>query len=133
MSVTVLPAMGLTQNGIVGDKLAQQMIPLSLLSSELDFKEEDFPLLSHGQHMQYMKEEDFTCVRIDCERVPGDASTAFAAFMVHMSALSFPSGTFCKYFKFQCHVCALWYHLSMSSTVFLKQEGLYFPADFRWP
>ena len=87
MSVTVhpaQPAMGLPQNGIVGDKLAQQMIPLNLISSELEFKEEDTPLLSYGQHMQYMKEEDFAVAKTDCERVPGDPSTAFAAFMVHM-------------------------------------------------
>ncbi|KAG0561536.1 hypothetical protein KC19_9G071300 [Ceratodon purpureus] len=85
MSVTVhpaQPAMGLPQNGIVGDKLAQQMLPLNLISSELEFKEEDTPLLSYGQHMQYMKEEDFAVAKTDCERVPGDPSTAFAAFMI---------------------------------------------------
>ena len=90
MSVTVHPAMGLPQNGIVGEKLAQQVIPLSFVSSELEtFKGDDSPVLSYGQHMQYMKQEDFAVAKTDCERVPGDASTTFSAFMVHIFAKPF--------------------------------------------
>lgn len=93
MSVSVHPAMGLPPNGsatqpdgvdMVADKFAQQMgLPLgSLLPSEELQMEDEYPMLSHGQVMQTLKEEDFTFVKTDCERVPGDPSTTFAAFAV---------------------------------------------------
>jgi hypothetical protein len=98
MSVTVhpaQPAMGLPQNGIVGDKLAQHVMPIRFLSSELAFTAEDpTPLVSHGHHMQYLKEEDFAVAKTDCERVPGDPSTTFAAFMVHkISSTQIPNSS----------------------------------------
>lgn len=93
MSVSVHPAMGLPPNGsatqpdgvdMVADKFAQQMgLPLgSLLPSEELQMEDEYPMLSHGQVMQTLKEEDFTFVKTDCERVPGDPSTTFAAFAI---------------------------------------------------
>jgi len=75
--------MGLPPNGVVGDKLVEQMVSVALVSSELQPNEDEYPVLSHGHHMQYKKEEDFAVAKTDCERVPGDASTTFAAFMVH--------------------------------------------------
>jgi len=75
--------MGLPPNGGPGEKLVEQMVSVALVSSELQRNEEESPLLSHGQHMQYRKEEDFAVAKTDCERVSGDASTTFAAFMVH--------------------------------------------------
>jgi serine/threonine protein phosphatase PrpC len=82
MSVTVHPTMGLPPNGVVGDKLVEQMVSVALVSSELQPNEDEYPVLSHGHHMQYKKEEDFAVAKTDCERVPGDASTTFAAFMI---------------------------------------------------
>lgn len=91
MSVSVHPAaMSLPPSGLANqpdgvdmdaDKLAQQLgIPLGSL--QLQMGEEEYPILSHGQVMQTLKEEDFTFVKMDCERVPGDPSTTFAAFGV---------------------------------------------------
>jgi len=86
MSVSVHPAaMGLPPSGLDTqpdgvdmdvDKLSQQ------LALQLQMGEEEHPILSHGQVMQALKEEDFTFVKMDCERVPGDPSTTFAAFAV---------------------------------------------------
>lgn len=84
-AVSVHPTMGIPPNGIniVGDKISQQFISLSLPSfQELQPKEEDIPLLAYGKHMQYKKEEDFALAVTNCERVPGDSSTKFGAFMV---------------------------------------------------
>lgn len=83
-----------TRVGIDNDKLAQHMIPLTaLLSTEqlqLDAEEES-PLLSHGHDMLYKKEEDFVLAKTDCERVPGNPSSTYAAFAVR---LWFPSKSY---------------------------------------
>lgn len=78
MSVTVHPTMGLPpQNGVVGEKLT-----VAVVGSELPPSDEEYPLLSYGECKQYKKEEDFAVAKTDCERVPGDPSTTYAAFMV---------------------------------------------------
>lgn len=82
MSVAVHPStMGLPPtNGV----LAQQV---AMVSGR--FEEEECPLMSHGQHMEFKKEEDFAVALTNCERVPGDSSTTFATFMVHTSSFFF--------------------------------------------
>lgn len=82
MSVSVHPqaGMGLPPRPEVDDideKFARS------LSLELQMDDvEEYPVLSHGHVMQSLKSEDFTFAKTDCERVPGDSSTTFAAYAV---------------------------------------------------
>ncbi|XP_024388376.1 probable protein phosphatase 2C 5 isoform X2 [Physcomitrium patens] len=72
--------MGVHPNGISS---VRDTYPLSSLSfEELQPDVKDIPVLSHGQFMQHKKEEDFAIAVTHCERVPGDPSTTYAAFMV---------------------------------------------------
>lgn len=52
------------------------------LSLSLEMEDEESPVLSHGHVMQSLKNEDCTFAKTDCERIPGDSSTTFAAYAV---------------------------------------------------
>eukprot|EP00249_Psilotum_nudum_P000963 c13197_g1_i1 orf=919-1686(+) len=62
---------------------AEQMIPLaSLLSREIKNEKIERPNIRYGQASQPKKGEDYTFVKTDCQRIPGDRSSTFAVFAV---------------------------------------------------
>lgn len=71
-------------NGVVaGQSRAPAMVPLaSLLAYELKNEIVENPLMRCGLALQPRKGEDFALVKTDCERIPGDGSSAFAVFGV---------------------------------------------------
>lgn len=61
----------------------EQLIPLShLLRRELRSQRIQRPLIRYGHAAQPKKGEDFSLIKTDCERIPGDRSSAFATFAV---------------------------------------------------
>jgi hypothetical protein len=65
------------------------MVPLaSLLKLELENEKFEAPIVRYGEACQAKKGEDFTLMRTDCQRIPGDLSSTFAVFGVCLSSLS---------------------------------------------
>ncbi|KAJ4965036.1 hypothetical protein NE237_016885 [Protea cynaroides] len=59
----------------------RQMVPLAvLLRRELTNEKIEKPDIIHGQANQSKKGEDFTFVKTECQRVPGDGQTTFSVF-----------------------------------------------------
>ncbi|OVA10454.1 Protein phosphatase 2C (PP2C)-like domain [Macleaya cordata] len=57
------------------------MVPLAvLLKRELNNEKIENPDILHGQASQSKKGEDFTLLKTECERIPGDGSTTFSVF-----------------------------------------------------
>lgn len=62
-------------------KKGEGMVPLALLlKRELSSERVERPDVLHGQASQARKGEDFTLVKIDCQRVPGDGLSTFSVF-----------------------------------------------------
>ncbi|XP_010269263.1 PREDICTED: probable protein phosphatase 2C 12 [Nelumbo nucifera] len=62
-------------------KNERQMVPLAvLLKRELSNEKIEKPEIVHGQANQSKKGEDFTLLKTECERVPGDGVTTFSVF-----------------------------------------------------
>lgn len=60
-----------------------RMVPLAvLLKKELSGEKIEKPEIFHGQANQSKKGEDFTLVKTECQRVPGDGVTTFSVFAV---------------------------------------------------
>ncbi|XP_058097097.1 probable protein phosphatase 2C 12 isoform X1 [Magnolia sinica] len=60
---------------------SDRMVPLAvLLKRELTSEKVENPDILHGQANQSKKGEDFTLLKMECERVPGDGSTTFSVF-----------------------------------------------------
>ncbi|XP_010939442.1 probable protein phosphatase 2C 12 [Elaeis guineensis] len=58
-----------------------QTVPLAvLLKRELTSEKIDKPDVLHGQASQSKKGEDFTLLKLDCQRIPGDGVTTFSVF-----------------------------------------------------
>lgn len=58
-----------------------QMVPLGvLLKRELDNEKIENPDIIHGEFNQSKKGEDFTFMKTECERIPGDGCTVFSVF-----------------------------------------------------
>ncbi|KAK9109178.1 hypothetical protein Sjap_017238 [Stephania japonica] len=61
----------------------QNMIPLGeLLKREADDEKVENPEVTHGQANHSKKGEDFTMVKTDCQRLPGDGSATFSVFAI---------------------------------------------------
>ncbi|XP_043709645.1 probable protein phosphatase 2C 12 isoform X2 [Telopea speciosissima] len=59
----------------------RQMVPLAvLLRRELCHEKIEKPDIIHGQANQSKKGEDFTLLKTECQRVPGDGLTTFSVF-----------------------------------------------------
>lgn len=59
------------------------MVPLGvLLKRELDNEKIENPDLLHGEANHSKKGEDFTFMKTECERIPGDGSTTFSVYGV---------------------------------------------------
>ncbi|XP_042482541.1 probable protein phosphatase 2C 12 isoform X2 [Macadamia integrifolia] len=59
----------------------RQMVPLAvLLRRELCHEKIEKPDILHGQANQSKKGEDFTLLKTECQRVPGDGLTTFSVF-----------------------------------------------------
>ncbi|KAJ6806257.1 putative protein phosphatase 2C 12 isoform X1 [Iris pallida] len=62
-------------------KAGERMVPLAvLLKREVTSEKMERPELLHGQANQSKKGEDFTLLKTECQRVPGDGLTTFAVF-----------------------------------------------------
>ncbi|KAF6144031.1 hypothetical protein GIB67_017639 [Kingdonia uniflora] len=58
-----------------------QMVPLAvLLKRELTSEKIEKPEIIHGQAGHSKKGEDFTLLKTECQRVPGDGTTTFSVF-----------------------------------------------------
>ena len=78
----------------------QNMVPLAtFLKREFNCEKIDGPIISYGQACQSKKGEDFTIVKTDCQRVPGDGSSTFTVFGVR--------GLFCNFHEFVHLLCGL--------------------------
>lgn len=72
----------------------QSLVPLAtLIGRELRSEKLEKPLLIHGQAALAKKGEDFFLIQTDCERIPGDPSSAFSVFGVN--TFSFLKGIHC--------------------------------------
>lgn len=61
----------------------ESLVPLAtLIGRELRSEKLEKPLLIYGQAALAKKGEDFFLIKTDCERVPGDPSSAFSVFGV---------------------------------------------------
>lgn len=59
------------------------MVPLAeLLKRELKNEKIEKPTIRHGQAGQSKKGEDFTLMKLECQKIPGDGSSTFAVFAV---------------------------------------------------
>lgn len=59
------------------------MVPFaSLLKMEFETDKDETPVIRYGLAAQPKKGEDYTLVKMDCQRVPGDRSSTFAVFGV---------------------------------------------------
>ncbi|KAJ0974949.1 hypothetical protein J5N97_016914 [Dioscorea zingiberensis] len=64
-------------------KKGEGMVPLALLlKRELSSERVERPDVLHGQASQARKGEDFTLVKVDCQRVPGDGLSTFSVFAI---------------------------------------------------
>ncbi|OAY66005.1 putative protein phosphatase 2C 12 [Ananas comosus] len=62
-------------------KAEERMVPLAvLLKRELTSEKIERPDILHGQANQSKKGEDFTLLKTECERVPGDGLSTFSVF-----------------------------------------------------
>ncbi|XP_008805807.3 probable protein phosphatase 2C 12 isoform X1 [Phoenix dactylifera] len=70
------------EGGVMAAKAAgNQMVPLAvLLKRELTSEKIEKPEILHGQASQRKKGEDFTLIKSDCQRIPGDGVTTFSVF-----------------------------------------------------
>ena len=69
-------------------KSEHHTVPLSvLLKRELENERLENPELSHGQHGQSKKGEDFMLVKTECQRVLGDGVATFSVYGVNSSSL----------------------------------------------
>ncbi|KAK1263588.1 putative protein phosphatase 2C 12 [Acorus gramineus] len=60
---------------------SDQMVPLAvLLKRELTNEKIEMPDILHGQASQSKKGEDYTLLKTECQRVPGDGVTTFSVF-----------------------------------------------------
>ncbi|KAJ6810575.1 putative protein phosphatase 2C 12 isoform X1 [Iris pallida] len=65
----------------MAEKAGERMVPLAvLLKREVTSEKMERPELLHGQASQSKKGEDFSLLKTECQRVPGDGLTTFAAF-----------------------------------------------------
>lgn len=63
----------------------QQTLPLGiLLKQELSSERIEVPDIIYGQANQSKKGEDFTFLKTECERVPGDGLSTFSVFGVNL-------------------------------------------------
>lgn len=61
----------------------QQLVPLgTLIGRELRNEKLENPTVKYGQAALAKKGEDYFLIKLDCQRVPGDASTSFSVFAV---------------------------------------------------
>eukprot|EP00250_Pteridium_aquilinum_P012712 c20891_g1_i1 orf=413-1777(-) len=61
----------------------EKLVPLShLLSRELQNERIQRPVIGYGHAAQPKKGEDYALIKTDCQRIPGDRSSAFATFAV---------------------------------------------------
>ncbi|KAL5992765.1 hypothetical protein ACLOJK_013684 [Asimina triloba] len=61
----------------------ERMLPLGvLLKRESTLEKIENPDVTHGQASQSKKGEDFTLLKAECQRVPGDGATTFSVFGV---------------------------------------------------
>lgn len=66
-----------------GSPCIDRMMPLSvLLKRELTSEKIEKPDVLHGLANQSKKGEDFTFLKTECQRVPGDGVTTFSVFAV---------------------------------------------------
>ncbi|KAI5076559.1 hypothetical protein GOP47_0008624 [Adiantum capillus-veneris] len=71
------------QRAKAGHAKIASMVPLaSLLKLEKENDKLETPAIQYGQAFQAKKGEDFILVKLDCQRIPGDGSSTFAAFGV---------------------------------------------------
>ena len=56
----------------------------SLLKIESESEKSEIPIIRYGEAFQAKKGEDFTMVKMDCQRILGDRSSTFAVFGVCM-------------------------------------------------
>lgn len=69
--------------GCVAHNTFDNMVPLaSLLKMEFESDKVETPVIRYGHATQPKKGEDYTLVKTDCQRVPGDGSSTFAVFAV---------------------------------------------------
>ena len=69
-------------NGVVYGRKCP-MVPLAeLLKRELKNEKIEKPTIRHGQAGQSKKGEDFTLMKLECQKIPGDGSSTFAVFAV---------------------------------------------------
>lgn len=69
-------------NGVVYGRKGP-MVPLAeLLKRELKNEKIEKPTIRHGQAGQSKKGEDFTLMKLECQKIPGDGSSTFAVFAI---------------------------------------------------
>lgn len=81
MQVKTKPVNG-NGNGVVYVKKSP-MVPLAeLLKRELKNEKIEKPTIRSGQAGQSKKGEDFTLIKLECQKIPGDAASTFAVFAI---------------------------------------------------
>ncbi|KAI9120227.1 hypothetical protein K1719_008875 [Acacia pycnantha] len=66
-----------------GRRRHHDLVPLAaLLSREMKTEKMEKPTVSYGHAAQSRKGEDYFLIKTDCQRVPGNPSTAFSVFAV---------------------------------------------------
>jgi hypothetical protein len=66
-----------------GRRRHHDLVPLAaLLKREMKSEKMEKPTVRIGQAAQSKKGEDYFLVKTDCQRVPGNSSTAFSVFAV---------------------------------------------------
>lgn len=64
-------------------KAKHSLVPLAtLIGRELRSEKVEKPLVKYGQAALAKKGEDYFLIKTDCERIPGDPSSAFSVFGV---------------------------------------------------
>lgn len=65
----------------------QSLVPLAtLIGNELRGEKVEKPFIKYGQAALAKKGEDYFLIKTDCQRVPGDPSSAFSVFGVRRSS-----------------------------------------------
>lgn len=81
---------------------AGRSVPLGvLLMKEQTSEKIEDPDILYGQANQSKKGEDFTLLKAECQRVPGDGVTTFSVFAV----IFFASSCFWSLPEFLCYLC----------------------------
>lgn len=77
----------------------RDLVPLAaLISREMQNEKMEKPTVRYGHAAQSRKGEDYFLIKTDCQRVPGNSSSAFSVFAVSLAS---SSSIYCFYVV--CH------------------------------